>query len=119
MGKEGKSGEMEQCSKDNLGMERNMEKGNLDGLMEAVTRATLIITKSVVKAFTLGRIVGPTKEIGLTIRWTDSASSPGPMVKCIKANTRMIISMGMGSSFGRMGRGTKECGEKESNTGEE
>jgi len=110
---------MEQYLKDNLEMERSMGKENLDGLTVAVTKVILIITKSVVREFTLGRIVEPTKGVGLTTRWMDSASSLGPMVNCIKANTRMIISTVMGSSFGRTGRSTKACGGEEYSMGEE
>ena len=100
-------------------MVRNMERGSLDGQMVAATKAILIITRFAVKVFTLGRIVGLTKGVGSTTRWMDLAFSLGLMEKCIKGNTRMIISTVMESLYGQTVKSMTDCGEKEFNTGKE
>ena len=112
MDRAARNGPTEQCLKVNLEMERNMEKVHSDGLMAVVTRANLITIRSAGQANTLGRIVGPTKEVGSIIRWTDLVFSPGLMAKCTKGNTKMTINMVMGSSFGPMENYMRECGGK-------
>ena len=114
-----RNGETVLYSKVNLETEKSTAKVSSDGLTEVVTKANSIIIRSVAKACILGRITGPTKEVGSITRWTDSAFSRGLTGRCTEVNTRMTTSTVMASSYGQMENVMRECGGKESNTDEE
>lgn len=57
-----------------------------------------------------------TKENGRTTTWREWACIFGTMAESMRANTRMIRSMGLASTFGQMVDPMKATGGKESST---
>jgi len=82
-----KHGQMVQDMKENMFKERNTEKANLLGLMEALSLDNLLITILKDKVNTTGLTEENSMDHGKTIKWKEVESSPGLMAEDTKEIT--------------------------------
>jgi len=76
------------CTMGTTSKERNMEKDDLNGVMEVYSQGTSTIIISKGKELTSGMTVDVMKETGKIIKWMDKVYSLGLMVGSMKGSIK-------------------------------
>lgn len=110
-----KYGLMVLCMKDNMSMEKSMEKAPLIGQTNQHMLVNFITIIFMGKEFIFGTMKENMKESGNSIKWMAMVSSHGLMEESILVIILKIRSMDRDSSFGLMADNIKENGQMENN----